>query len=189
MHCTLHRRRFLALGAAGLALSLSALRAAMSEAQTPPQGFAFDAMTGGTHALDAWRGQPVLVVNTASLCGFTYQYNDMQALYDRYRDQGLIVLAVPSNDFQQELASDAKVAEFCEVNFALNFPMARITPVRGAAAHPFYGWLARTQGFVPNWNFNKVLIGRGGEVMGTWRSGTAPTARPIRRAVEAALAG
>jgi glutathione peroxidase len=113
----------------------------------------------------------------------------MQALYDRFRDRGLVVLAVPSNDFNQELGSDADVAAFCEVNFGLDFPMAGITHVRGPDAHPFYLWLAQAHGFAPRWNFHKVLLGAGGEVLGTWGSTTRPTARPIVQAVEAALAG
>lgn len=170
-------------------LALAALLAvALAPAARAAEGFSFRALTGGTIALDAWRGQPVLVVNTASLCGFTWQLDGLQALYDRYRDRGLIVLAVPSNDFRQELASDKAVADFCEVNFALDFPMAAITPVRGPAAHPFYHWLATRHGFAPDWNFNKVLIGPSGEVLGTWRATTRPDARPIRRAIEAALA-
>jgi len=185
------RRRFLALallaGASTLAATLVPPRRA--EAATLPGGMAFRGLTGGTLALDDWRGRPVLVVNTASRCGFTRQLDEMQALYDRFRDRGLVVLGVPSGDFAQELATDAAVAEFCEVNFALDFPMAGITPVRGAEAHPFYAWLAREHGFVPNWNFNKVLLGPDGAVRGTWGSMVRPTARPIVQAVEAALRG
>jgi len=147
----------------------------------------FDSLTGGSLALDDWRGRPVLVVNTASLCGFTRQYDDMQALYDRYRDRGLVVLAVPSGDFRQEKASDAEVAAFCEVNFSLTFPMTTITPVLGAQAHPFYRWLDQTHGVRPAWNFNKVLIGGDGALVGHWGSTTRPTARAITRAVEAQL--
>jgi glutathione peroxidase len=188
------RRRFVALAMAAACAAVAGGLVpgdphAGTSTSTAAPGFAFDALTGGRLSLDDWRGRPVLVVNTASLCGYTYQYDDMQVLYDRYRGRGLVVLAVPSNDFRQELASDEKVAEFCEVNFALDFPMTRITPVRGDGAHPFYRWLARDHGFVPNWNFNKVLIGPRGEVLGTWRSATQPTARPIRRAIEAALDG
>ena len=185
------RRRLLLL--AGASFGLAALTAGAPRdtlaGTAAGAGFVFDGLTGGQFALDDWRGRPVLIVNTASLCGYTYQYDDMQALYDRYRDRGLVVLAVPSNDFRQEQASDDNVADFCEVNFALDFPMTRITPVRGAGAHPFYRWLAGAHGFVPNWNFNKVLIGPDGTVLGTWRSATQPTARPIRRMIEAALAG
>ena len=186
------RRRFLSLallaGAAALASALGPARRA--EASVPmPDGLSFRGLAGGTLELDGWRGRPVLVVNTASRCGFTRQYDEMQALYDRFRDRGLVVLAVPSGDFAQELASDAAVAEFCEVNFSLDFPMAGITPVRGGDAHPFYAWLAREHRFVPSWNFNKVLIGPDGTLRGTWGAMVRPTARPIVQAVEAALRG
>ncbi|SMX43703.1 glutathione peroxidase [Maliponia aquimaris] len=151
------------------------------------QGFTFDSIDGGTLSMDDWRGQPVLVVNTASRCGFTPQYEGLQALYDRYRDQGLVVLAVPSDDFRQELSSAEAVKEFCEVNFGLDLPMTDITHVRGAQAHPFYKWVEQQTGFSPSWNFNKVLIGPDGQVIETYGSTTRPTASSITRAVEAAL--
>lgn len=184
------RRSFLALAAFGAAAAvLSHLGPRPASAATLPEGFAFRGLAGETLALDNWRGRPVLVVNTASRCGFTGQLDDLQALYDRFRDRGLVVLAVPSGDFNQELATDEAVAEFCEVNFALDFPMAGITPIRGPQAHPLYAWLAREHGFVPRWNFNKVLLGRNGEVRGTWGAQTRPLSRPIQRAVEEALRG
>jgi len=95
----------------------------------------FGNIDGGEIRLSDWQGQPVLVVNTASRCGFTHQYDGLQALYDKYRDRGLVVLAVPSDDFRQELSSEAEVKEFCEVNFGLDIPMTTITPVKGSRAH------------------------------------------------------
>ena len=151
-------------------------------------GFVFQSIDGGTLNLSDWRGQPVLVVNTASQCGFTPQYDGLQALYDRYRDKGLVVLAVPSDDFNQELASEAEVKAFCELNFNLDLPMTEITHVRGGAAHPFYRWLRTEHGFAPNWNFNKVLIGPDGAVAETYGSAAKPLSRPLVRRVEALLA-
>ena len=151
------------------------------------QAFSFTALDGSRIDLEDWRGQPVLVVNTASLCGFTRQYGDMQALYDDYGPRGLIVLAVPSDDFRQELSSNAEVAEFCRVQTGLTFPITQITPVRGAGAHPFYQWLRDEHGHVPSWNFNKALIGRDGDLLGFWGSGTRPNARAITRPIRAAL--
>ncbi|KGB83356.1 glutathione peroxidase [Rhodovulum sp. NI22] len=151
-------------------------------------GFVFASIDGGEIALDDFTGRPVLVVNSASLCGFTPQYEGLQALYDSYRDRGLVVLAVPSNDFRQELGSAEEVKDFCATTFDLDLPMAEITHVRGDQAHPFYQWVAETTGFVPGWNFNKVLIGTDGTVVEAWGSLTRPQARAITRAIEAQLA-
>lgn len=107
----------------------------------------------------------------------------MQALYDRYKARGLIVLAVPSDDFNQELASGKQVKEFCEISFGLDMPMTDITHVRGGNAHPFYKAIADDVGFVPKWNFNKVLIGPDGNVMGTWGSSTRPQSTEIIDAI------
>ncbi len=150
--------------------------------------FIFDNIDGGTLTLSAAEG-PYLVVNTASRCGFTRQYDGLQALHDRYRDRGLVVLAVPSDDFRQELATARDVKAFCEVNFGLDLPMTDITPVRGPAAHPFYRWLADEAGFVPSWNFNKVLIGTDGSIVATWGAPARPLSRQITSAIEAELEG
>ena len=149
----------------------------------------FASIDGGTLETADWEGQPVLVVNTASQCGFTGQYDGLQALYDRYRDQGLVVLAVPSDDFSQELDSAEEVKEFCELNFALDLPMADITRVKGRQAHPFYREVREETGFVPRWNFNKVLIGPDGAVIDTWGSRTKPMSGEITGAIEALLQG
>ena len=150
--------------------------------------FVFDSIDGGSISLSDWEGRPVLVVNTASRCAFTRQYDELQALYDRYRDQGLVVLAVPSNDFRQELATDAEVAEFCEVNFGLDLPMTTITAVKGPQAHPFYKWLAQTEGFSPGWNFNKVLVAPDGSIDGTFGSPVKPLSGQITSRIEVMLA-
>lgn len=158
-----------------------------SPAMSAPVSGSFASIDGGTLSLDDWRGRPVLVANTASLCGFTPQYADLQALYDRYRDRGLVVLAVPSNDFRQELGSEAEVKEFCEVNYDLDMPMTEITPVRGPSAHPFFAAVYDETGFQPAWNFSKILIGPDGEVKGTWGSVEKPTSGAIVGAIEALL--
>jgi glutathione peroxidase len=150
-------------------------------------GFIFNAIDGGTIDLDSFSGQPVLVVNTASLCGFSGQYDDLQTLQDTYGARGLVVLAVPSDDFNQELADDAAVREYCAVNFDLTLPMTEITSVKGSTAHPFYAWLKQEHGFAPGWNFNKVLIGPDGEVVATWGSMTNPTSAAITLKIEPLL--
>lgn len=147
----------------------------------------FDNIDGGTLSINDWKGQAVLVVNTASRCGFTHQYAGLQTLYDTYRDRGLVVLAVPSNDFRQELATAEEVKDFCALNYDLTLPMTDITPVKGANAHPFYKALRGEAGFRPRWNFNKVLLGRDGRVLGTFGSSVAPMSDTMREAVESAL--
>jgi glutathione peroxidase len=152
-----------------------------------PRDFTFANIDGGTLILSDWAGQPVLVVNTASQCGFTGQYNGLQGLYDTYKSRGLVVLAVPSDDFNQELGSAEEIKEFCEISFGLDLPMADITRVKGRNAHPFYKAVRRETGFVPRWNFNKVLIGPDGVVVQTWGANTEPQSRQITGAIEALL--
>lgn len=151
------------------------------------RNWVFDSIDGGQLSMAAWKGQPVLVVNTASRCGFTKQYDGLQALYDTYRDQGLVVLAVPSQDFKQELATDKDVADFCEVNFNLDIPMTTISSVKGQNAHPFYKWLATQHGFTPSWNFNKVLIAPDGTLVATYGSTTRPMSRTLKNQIEILL--
>ena len=147
----------------------------------------FSSIDGGTLALEEWRGQPVLVVYTASRCGFTHQYDELQALYDESRDEGLVVLAVPSQDFRQEFATAEEVKEFCEVNFDLDIPMTDITSVRGPTAHPFYSALKQETGFEPAWNFNKVLLGPDGDFVAAWGAPVKPGSRQITTKIEALL--
>ncbi|MCB6178837.1 glutathione peroxidase [Rhodobacter sp. Har01] len=149
-------------------------------------GFTFAAIDGGTIDLDDWAGHPVLVVNTASLCGFAGQFDDLQNLHDELGPQGLRILAVPSDDFAQELDSEAAVKDYCVANFDLTLPMTEITHVTGAKAHPFYAWLKDDHGFEPGWNFNKVLLGPAGQVVDTWGAGANPQGA-IRRRIEALL--
>ncbi len=150
--------------------------------------FAFPSIDGGTIEVGAaTAGRPVLVVNTASLCAFTPQYEGLQDLHEAYGARGLLVLAVPSDDFRQELGSEADVAEFCELTFGLDLPMTEISHVRGPDALPFYDWVRQETGFEPRWNFDKVLLGTDGAVVGTWRSTTRPEA--LRDEIEALLPG
>ena len=165
--------------------ALTGLLAQMASAGAT--GHSFASIDGGMLEMSDWAGQPVLVVNTASQCGFTDQYNGLQTLYDRYKDHGLVVLAVPSDDFNQELGSAAEVKEFCELNFALDLPMTDITSVKGKGAHPFYRDVATDTGFEPRWNFNKILLGPDGEVVATWGATTKPLSGAVTGAIEALL--
>jgi glutathione peroxidase len=139
-------------------------------------------------SLCQYRGKVLLVVNTASYCGFTGQYEGLEALHARYKDRGLVVLGFPSNDFAQETGSNAQIASFCENTFGVKFPMFAKSSVRGAEASPFYQSLARQAGHAPRWNFYKYLLGRDGRVIDSYASTTAPDSRVLRQAIERALA-
>lgn len=150
------------------------------------QDFSFPNIDGGEIDLSLFAGRPVLVVNTASHCGFTPQYDALQALADDYMGRA-VVLAVPSDDFGgQEFATEAEVKAFCTVNFALTLPMTEITEVRGATAHPFYRWAA-TQGVVPRWNFHKILLDGDGRLVRDFPSQISPESRRLRGAIDALL--
>ena len=167
---------------------LAAILSLVLMAPVPAEaGYRFSSIDGGTIDLQDYRGRPVLVVNTASLCGFARQFDDLQALHDRYGNRGLLVLAVPSDDFAQEVDDAAAVKEYCAVNFDLTIAMTTITPVTGQNAHPFYRWLAAEHGFSPGWNFNKVLLDGDGSLVATWGSGTKPTARAVTSRIETLL--
>ena len=149
--------------------------------------FRFGNIDGGDIGLDQYRGKAVLVVNTASKCGFTNQYNGLQALSDAYGERGLIVLAVPSDDFSQELKSEDQVKDFCDVNFGLTIPMTTITSVKGKEAHPFYQWLKEEHGISPRWNFYKILLDQNGGFVASYPSSTRPLSSKLVRDVEALI--
>jgi len=168
---------------------LAGVAAALAAPQVRAGGradFSFASIDGGRLALAEFRGGPVLVVNTASRCAFTPQYDALQALYARYRGRGLTVLGVPSDSFRQELADADAVKDFCEVNFGIDFPMADIAAVTGPDAHPFYRWAA-AQGAVPRWNFHKILLDGEGRLAGQFATQVRPDAPEVTAAIEALL--
>lgn len=170
-----------------LLIALLALVPGTAMAASSAHDFKFEAIEGGPLPLSGYKGKAVLVVNTASLCGFTPQYKGLQALWEQYRDKGLVVLGVPSNDFGgQEPESEAKIKEFCEVNFAVDFPMTAKYAVKGDAAHPFYKWAGAAKG-EPKWNFHKYLLGPDGTLVGAFGSRVAPDSADLRTAIEAVL--
>ncbi|GAB4357460.1 MAG: glutathione peroxidase [Kiloniellaceae bacterium] len=176
-----------------LVFSLHALFAgpAAAEPGKSAHDFTFTAIEGGPLPLSQYKGKVVLLVNTASLCGFTPQYDDLQAVWERYRERGLVVLGVPSNDFGgQEPGSEAEIKQFCEVNFSIDFPLTAKEHVVGDAAHPFYRWAAEQLGFAakPRWNFHKYLIGPDGTLADWFSTVTKPTAPKVTAAIEAQLA-
>ena len=139
--------------------------------------------------LNSYKGNIVLLVNTASYCGFTKQFSDLQKLYNDYKSKGLIVIGVPSNSFNQEKNNEKEVKEFCEVNFNINFPMTVISDVKGENAHEIYKWAKKNYGksAVPKWNFHKILINKDGKVEDTFASFTNPNSNKIRQAIEKLL--
>ena len=141
--------------------------------------------------LAQYHGRVVLVVNTASQCGFTSQYEKLEQLYQRFKDKGLIVLGVPSNDFgAQEPGTNDQIASFCKLNYGVSFPMAAKEQVSGSGAHPFFRWARDTLGFTaaPKWNFHKYLIDRKGRLVDYFNSTTAPDNERLIAAVEQLLA-
>jgi len=152
--------------------------------------FEFTSIDGKPMPMTQFKGKVVLLVNTASQCGFTPQYADLEKLYKTYRDKGLVVLGVPSNDFGgQEPGTAAQIKDFCEVNFDIDFPMTDKQAVIGPQAHPLYQWIARElgEGALPKWNFHKYLIGADGSLVEVFPTPVKPTDAKVTKAVEAAL--
>ena len=139
--------------------------------------------------LKDYKNNVVLIVNTASYCGFTNQYADMQKLWDKYKDKGLLVIGVPSNSFNQEKNEDSEVKKFCEVNFNINFPLTSITSVKGDDAHEIYKWARENHGksAIPKWNFHKILINKDGKVAETYSSFTNPMSKKVISKIETLL--
>lgn len=140
-----------------------------------------------TNLCDAFKGKVLLVVNTASECGYTPQFEGLEALYQKYKDQGLVVLGFPSNDFFQEHKDDSKTADVCYVNYGVTFPVFKESSVRGKDANPLFKAMADATDTKPKWNFYKYLIGRDGQVIEAFGSRTKPLSEPMIMAIEAQL--
>ncbi|MGB5950756.1 MAG: glutathione peroxidase [Parvibaculum sp.] len=152
--------------------------------------FEFRGIRGEALALSQFEGRAVLIVNTASRCGFTPQYRELQALWERYRTRGLVVIGVPSNDFgAQEPGSEAEILEFCETNYDVDFPLTSKQSVIGETAHPFYKWVSEIAGedARPRWNFHKYLIGPSGELVNIYASRVSPLDPALVREIESLL--
>jgi glutathione peroxidase len=153
--------------------------------------FEFTSIEGDKLPLSQYRGHPVLVVNTASFCGYTPQYQDLEALWRKYRDRGLVVIGVPSNDFgEQEPGTAKEIKQFCEGTYAVDFPLTEKQTVIGGKAHPFFRWISEELGDAgtPRWNFHKYLIAPDGSLAGAWPSRVRPTDKEITAEVELLLA-
>jgi glutathione peroxidase len=179
------RRSFLA--------GIAALAAAPAMAEAPrmtAHQFSFTSIDGESLPLAEWRGRPVLVVNTASFCGYTPQYKGLEALWRKYGGRGLVVLGVPSNDFgQQEPGSAKEIKAFCETTYDIGFPLAEKQKVSGPDAHPFYRWVVAELGEAgaPRWNFHKYLVAPDGTLAGAWPSRVDPMAPEVTREIEGLL--
>ena len=143
-----------------------------------------------TLALDKFKNKTVLLVNVASNCGFTKQYSELQELYEKYNEKGLVVLGVPSNQFGgQEPGNNSEIKDFCETNFNITFPMTTKIDVKGDNAHPIYLWAKENYGnaAVPKWNFHKILINRQGKIEDTYSSFTKPMSKKLTSKIEEIL--
>ena len=173
-----------------LAIRMAFNFAQSNTAMSSVYDFEATSITGQPVKLSDFRGKVILIVNTASKCGFTPQYEGLEALWLKYKDKGLVVLGVPSNDFGgQEPGKASEIATFCKVNYGVTFPLADKTVVSGKQAHPFYVWAASKAGMLgsPKWNFHKYLINRNGEVIGSYKSSVSPTSPEMTQAIRRAL--
>lgn len=153
--------------------------------------FSFDAIDGSKLPVSSFRGKVLLVVNVASQCGLTPQYAGLEKLWSTRRNDGLVVLGVPANDFgAQEPGTESEIKTFCETRFAVDFPMTAKEKVIGPDAHPLYKWVTEELGedAAPKWNFHKYIFGRDGSIAGTFGSRTPPDAPELTAAIDAALA-
>ena len=149
--------------------------------------FKFNDLDGSPLNLSEYKNKVIVIVNVASQCGFTNQYTDMQDIWEKYQQKGIIVLGVPSNDFgNQEPGSNQDIKNFCEAKFGISFPMTEKVSVKGANAHPFYVWSRESFGkaAVPKWNFHKIIIDKSGKVNDTFSSITKPTSKKFINLLE-----
>ena len=143
--------------------------------------FKFKDIDGNDLRFKDYKGKVLLIVNVASKCGFTGQYEGLQAVWDKYKDKDFVLIGIPSNDFYQEYKDEKDVKNFCELTFGVNFPMTSITKVRGNNAHPFYKWAKLTYGnkTIPKWNFHKILVNKEGKIIDTFSSTTKPNSEKV----------
>ena len=152
--------------------------------------YKFKDIDGNDLNLNKFKNKVIVVVNVASQCGFTKQYEDMQKVWVKYQDKGVVMLGVPSNDFgKQEPGSSEEIKNFCEAKFGITFPMTEKVSVKGENAHPFYIWARKNHGksSIPKWNFHKIIIGKDGKVLDTFASMTNPSSKKFIKAIEKAL--
>ena len=149
--------------------------------------FAFKDLDGSELSLAEFKDKVIIVVNVASQCGFTNQYEDMQKIWEKYQAKGVVILGIPSNDFgQQEPGSNKEIKNFCEAKFGITFPMTEKVSVKGSEAHPFYIWAKENHGksAVPKWNFHKIIINKEGKIEKTFSSMTNPSSKKFNEIIK-----
>ena len=148
--------------------------------------FEFNGIDGNKIELSNFKNKVLVVVNVASRCGYTPQYEGLQMLWSNYKNKNLVVIGVPTNNFKQEPGNNKEIKDFCETNFGINFPITEKTNVIGKDAHPFYKWAKKNHGIgaIPKWNFHKIVIGKNGKVVDTFASFTKPTSDKFLNLVE-----
>ena len=151
--------------------------------------FQIESINGEIINFKEYENKVILLVNTASYCGFTRQYDDLQKLWDQFKSKGLIVLGIPSNSFNQEKKNNSEIKKFCEMNFNINFPLSTLTDVKGNNAHEIFKWAKENHGksAIPKWNFYKILINKEGKIEETYSSLTKPTSNKIIKKIESLL--
>ena len=158
-----------------------------SEVRADIYQFNFKSIDGKEINLNDFKGKPIFIVNTASLCGFTYQYSDIETLHQKYKKDGLIIIGIPSNDFgNQELSSNQKVKEFCTIKFDISFMLTEITNIKGEKGHPFFKWVKKEAGFLafPKWNFYKYLINKKGLLVKWYTTTTKPNSIKVTKDID-----
>tara|TARA_Y100001970_G_scaffold198502_1_gene241511 strand:- start:2501 stop:3016 length:516 start_codon:yes stop_codon:yes gene_type:complete len=162
---------------------------AMSNYEKVFYDFQIESINGKIINFKEYENKVILLVNTASYCGFTKQYDDLQKLWDQYKSKGLIVLGIPSNSFNQEKKKNSEIKKFCEVNFNINFPLTTLTEVKGKNAHEIFKWAKENHGksAIPKWNFHKLLINKMGKIEETYSSLTKPNSKKIISRIESLL--
>ena len=186
------RKLLAVLAVVPVLLTSASLNAGSSKMQSDSAyDYTFEAIDEKPLPFSDFRGKVVLVVNTASFCGFTKQYAGLEAIYEKYKDRGFVVLGVPSNDFgEQEPGTNAEIATFCQGAFNVTFPLTTKYSVNGAGAHPFYKWAKSVLGdnAAPTWNFHKYLVGADGKLVASFTTTIEPDAPQVVKAIETALA-
>ena len=148
--------------------------------------FSFKNIEDGLIELKNYKGKTLIIVNVASRCGFTNQYEDFQKLWSNYKNKGVVVIGIPSNNFKQEPGSNTDIKQFCKSAFGVDFPMAEKTNIIGKDAHPFFKWAKKSYGIsaVPKWNFHKIIIDKNGKVSNTFSSITKPYSKKFINFIE-----